>query len=746
MRRAIIVSIVCFCLGSFGVHAQSLDGDWIDSTKVEPISAIDYLGSGSDTTSVQNEEETSEIVKMVEVLDTAGASAVILNDEKVYTYKFQDDKIIEVITISKEVLIKDINALAEFSQFYFAQGEVEGGRSRESAAFEAGFTIVKPSGERIELDLTNAKENDETVPYVFSAGKNSDVVYYRTAVSNLEIGDVVEFYHQSEFAKARQAKVYMPTELQYEVLGSSYPTLQKSIRIELRSSTFKTRCYSMNGAPEFRYENKRVGLIHPMMILTVKNIPATKSSRFYARLRAEPFVKFQTYFVNIENNYYVSYSDLPYPLAAENSKFGSETSGLRDSDLQNMFKAMPFEQGDNGKIISKIYKRMRKVKERDNYSDLEYGLMLYEIFHDVYFAEFSPAGATAIGDYQFCNVMAVLFRHNRRKLEIVGYIPKNLGSYGDLKFYEELGITIRIKDEVAGEYYYFKPFTLGAVRHVNQVENFTGQTFDWIVAPRLIYQTVQLQSASEDEPSSEANASISAKNLTLDLKNREIQVQSEITYKGTPAKEASSIAVPRISYVTQKQTRNKKKVAIQQAKRALLFERYRGYRMHYYEGDWQNDFTVARYDSLATSSNNNLFTPEVTLQEDLVLDDLLHPVGENFMFDVGELIGGQFHIAESERERTKDISVVYPHKLINTITFKVPEGYAVENVAALNCEFDCDAGLFSATATLDGNIVTIETKKVYKQANLAVENWSPMLQFLDLAHDYTYKKLLLRKL
>jgi hypothetical protein len=35
---------------------------------------------------------------------------------------------------------------------------------------------------------------------------------------------------------------------------------------------------------------------------------------------------------------------------------------------------------------------------------------------------------------------------------------------------------------------------------------------------------------------------------------------------------------------------------------------------------------------------------------------------------------------------------------------------------------------------------------VYKQANLAADNWSPMLQFLDLAHDFTYKKLLLRKL
>jgi hypothetical protein len=742
MRRASIVSIVCFCLGSFGLHAQSLYSDWNDSTKMESA-----LAAPTNLTEEVKPSGVDSVPTMQQVFDTIGASAVILQDDKLYSYKYEGSgNVVEVVWISKKILIKDINALEEFSQFYFAQGEITEARSEESASFDAGFAILKPDGERIELDLANAEENEETVPYVFSAG-NSDVVYYRTAVSSLEIGDIVEFHHQSEFSYPISEKVYLPTELQYEVIGGTYPTLRKTIKIHLNSDYFKTRCFSMNGAPHFDYKETPDG--EQTIQITALNVPAIKSPRFYSKYRAEPFVKFQTYWVYAEKTYHVSYSALPYPLERSNEWFVKELTdqqGVKPSALLKIFKVMPFTAGKNGKMISEILKRMGKVKGRSKYSDLEFGLMVYEIFHDVYFEKYAPFGETAIGDHQFCNVMAVVFMRSKRQLDFVGYLPKSLGDYENLKFYEELGITIRIKDHVADDYYYFKPFTLGKVRHVNAVSSFTGAKFRWLTAPRKGYQSLHVAQDSIAETGPEINQFRSDRALSINLKNGQVSVRAVSTFTGSRATEVNSIAVPRITYVTTKQTNNKKKVAIQKAKRALIFERYVGYQLQYYESDWEDDFGVAQYNSLTTSGNGNLFFPEVKVEEELVIDDVIHPVGENFIFDAGRFIGGQFHIKENERERTKDINVPYPHKLANTVTFEVPEGYMVENLSALNCEFDCDAGLFSATASLDGNVVTIETKKVYKQANLAVENWSPMLQFLDLAHDFTYKKLLLRKL
>jgi hypothetical protein len=107
-------------------------------------------------------------------------------------------------------------------------------------------------------------------------------------------------------------------------------------------------------------------------------------------------------------------------------------------------------------------------------------------------------------------------------------------------------------------------------------------------------------------------------------------------------------------------------------------------------------------------------------------------------------MGGQLQIRKEERTRSFDIDVRYPRKLRWQINLTIPAGYTVEGLEGLKTNVDNEAGAFISTAAVNGNTLTIDIQKIYKQKNISKDKWQLMLDFVDAAYNYSQKLILLK--
>lgn len=124
---------------------------------------------------------------------------------------------------------------------------------------------------------------------------------------------------------------------------------------------------------------------------------------------------------------------------------------------------------------------------------------------------------------------------------------------------------------------------------------------------------------------------------------------------------------------------------------------------------------------------------------------LIKKAGPNYIVEIGKLIGGQVDIEKKERNRKENIYMPYPRVYRNKIILEIPEGFSVSGLENLNTALENETGGFKSNATLEGNNLVIEVSKEYKNNFEPNTNWSKMVEFLDLAKQFTNEKILLKR-
>ena len=159
------------------------------------------------------------------------------------------------------------------------------------------------------------------------------------------------------------------------------------------------------------------------------------------------------------------------------------------------------------------------------------------------------------------------------------------------------------------------------------------------------------------------------------------------------------------------------------------------------------------YDTITTYAEFTLNTDgrtwrkqELNYTNKFELGDMIKIAGENLLVAVPGLIGEQLFITQDERKREVDAFMGFPRTLRNVINFKVPPGYKAVGVQNLNMNIDNEVGTFAVQASVEGNLVNILVKKLYKQMTVKKEDWAKLLQMLDAAFNFSQKKILLKKI
>jgi len=138
--------------------------------------------------------------------------------------------------------------------------------------------------------------------------------------------------------------------------------------------------------------------------------------------------------------------------------------------------------------------------------------------------------------------------------------------------------------------------------------------------------------------------------------------------------------------------------------------------------------------------------PDLVYSVDCVIDGWVRKAGNNYLVDVGKLIGTQLTLTPKQRNRTMDIYMPCARSFEHDLEIEIPDGYAVEGLENLNKEVRNSCGEFIATARQKDNRVLIKVSKIFVRDFEPVELWPSLLEIIDAAGEWSEQKLMMRKL
>jgi hypothetical protein len=119
------------------------------------------------------------------------------------------------------------------------------------------------------------------------------------------------------------------------------------------------------------------------------------------------------------------------------------------------------------------------------------------------------------------------------------------------------------------------------------------------------------------------------------------------------------------------------------------------------------------------NSDDTLYRFPFAVEADYSTNIYLEYACGKYIFKVGEVIGPQMEMYQSQERRT-DMVLAYPHGFHREISFEVPAGYRVTNLEALNMDVFHEQDSvrtmeFKSTYKQEGNVVTVIVEESYRE-------------------------------
>jgi hypothetical protein len=153
------------------------------------------------------------------------------------------------------------------------------------------------------------------------------------------------------------------------------------------------------------------------------------------------------------------------------------------------------------------------------------------------------------------------------------------------------------------------------------------------------------------------------------------------------------------------------------------------------------DLKLFRVDNMGLRHTN----PDFIYTTQFAIDGWIKKAGNNYIFEIGKLIGSQLELKPDQRKRKVDVYMPFPRTYEYTIEVDIPAGYKVEGLDKLVQNKSNESGSFVATAQQTGNTIHIKVSKIYNNTIEPVSRWPKLVEIMDAANDYLGQKILLKK-
>ena len=685
-------------------------------------------------------------------------SAVILAQKIDYAYVRKS--MANVMTIKeyvrKRIKLQDKAALEYFSEFYY----VLYGKKTEVA-----YSVIKAGGKKVDIDLSSAIEVNKDVPGVFKPiyfTSNTD--YYKLAIPDLEIGDIIDYHYESAEDVPLQKG---PGEFTPYIftLTYNYPVLYQKFQFDLDKGT-NAMFKSYNGAPRLRegddgFDTKASDKKSLMTYFIVdKNREKISEERWNYPYRNSPTVKLK-----------ITYNGggLGNTLFGKKGEASAESVDLER--LKAMYSSIQYYQNpisdalakdvveylkNNGKdklppkeLVREAYYALRKSFLETYYTGSSENVNLYGSKKRYASKDKDAKKTTQREDEVRMNKLlwaAALIRICAAEginIESVAVMPRYLGRWNDMLFEEELELALRLKGD---KYYLVLPmnnFDLFAQSY----ELYDGcEAYSFGLLKGEGYYRSNIPSSGYQENTSQEDMIVSiADGMEI------VKVEKTNLFTGMEKNDIIGVAHLDRDYLNKdfkKYIVNpKKSTGDKTYSDGDKEDRLKRQKEYLQERITKEGLEVDKYEQFQLIQDGRFDeTPQLSFKETYSLKKIINKAGRNYLIDIGKLIGGQIKLEESEmKQRQNDIWIAYARIIGNSITLNIPKGYIVEGYQDLNMNVDNESGSFVSTAKVEGDKLIVSTKKIYKKNFDKKELWPNYVAFLEAGYKFTQTKVVLKK-
>lgn len=162
---------------------------------------------------------------------------------------------------------------------------------------------------------------------------------------------------------------------------------------------------------------------------------------------------------------------------------------------------------------------------------------------------------------------------------------------------------------------------------------------------------------------------------------------------------------------------------------------------------FDKETTVKDVVNTVTSSTGNFVGDDkLSVSFDCQLEQLVKKVGPNYIISLGKIVGSQLTLAPNEMKRDIDIYMDFARGYTHTVRMQIPDGYEVKGLEKFNFDIDNKTGQLKSTATVENGMLTFTFEKYYKVNNYKAEDWELLKAFIIPASEFHANEILLKKL
>ena len=641
------------------------------------------------------------------------------------------ENVVVIETKRMKLKLLDKGAVDNFSELYFRYG----------SKFDGFAAIVfKADGTKKEVSLLKAVsiEDNDNVPEFFKSFFDQNVAnrneYYKVPVADLLPGDILEFASVTSGTLNVKKTPYYLFDPQYELCQKNMPVMVHKIVIQTDNNSFIT-ARSINGAPEFRQSAD--GDFNTYTWVD-KDRERLKDINFINEYMVLPMVKFQIVYTDgheIKSLFAGSKGQI------KSSFNASEIGQKAYANYSDVGSSYVYGSGGyTVDVISAMLWNKLKANGGKDVSDDEYIKMAYyyvrhtQVFNNYYYS-----------DKQFCYLLGQLLFTRKIPSDIIVTTPNDLTTPGDLLFESELSWCLRVKDK-----YIFRATEYSNLYDVD--EKMTNN--DAYKLP--VNQKEQTQAVKIVDTKPENNKALFQFYVSLDTSLKWLNVERTSAFTGLEKEKYSYTALRFTPYMfSDSKTFNGpddfanvpgRYVDRVNQQRSALTDEFKERKPEYMKDLLEDDLgMLVDYKQFQMITDGRDFKkPELMYKETFQVAEGIRKAGRKLLINLPALMGDQLQIKKEERTRNYDIDIRFPRKLKWQINLTIPGGYVVEGIEALNTGVDNETGSFKATAKMQGNMLTVEVEKIYKQRTIDKGKWPLMLEFIDTAYDFKHKYILLK--
>lgn len=635
-------------------------------------------------------------------------------------------------TYRKLIKINDKVSLDKYSTISFKEErKVKGYMMSSKFKTIVGARIIKPDG-----TVKNVDVEDEAVEV--TEGKKEKVDHKKLAIPDLQVGDILDYFVQDEGHVDTQNIPPMSF-----VFGDRYPILHYSVHCEIgKNLTAEYR--PINGAPDFTESTNEDKDI--VLDAEKKNIPKIEGmDRWVSPFREFPMIR-----MSVLNN---TSGDIWKPKTAR--KKGLYKNVPASTILDDMKSAYGDDRyagtSDAAKDTKKLVDRYKK--ENPGFSQGELACYIYDAlqFNWDYYGYGDPQGS-------FIRTLNMFLKYYKVDYKLA-FVTSKYGARFDevANWYDINCMTIADNDKLM--FTYNPPFSIAG-----EVDfDFEGESGVTLSNYKYKGKILQGEQKQFTVPVTDENYNSSLTRLDVNFTDDPmiLGISKKTTNRGNLKREYQSnfaiyekwdeemrerLGIKKTKLEEMQEKRGDRKYiddyksAMEEARKKIK-DNFKDEIKQYHDAE-PKEIIEYNVEHLGITSQNPDFVATVKYQQ----EGLVQKAGNNYILNVGKLIGQQLDLKGEDRKRNVDVYMPTARSYEYSIEIKIPDGYSVSDIEKLNQNVNNASASFSVSATLSSNILKIDTKKVYKNAFEPVANWNNLLEMLDNTINFCNQSIVLRKI